>query len=826
MTDIDQIIESLTLEEKASLCSGQNAWNTKAIERLGIAPFALCDGPHGLRKQAGKGDFLGINVSLPATCFPAACTTASSWNRDLLRQIGAALGEECLQEQVSILLGPGVNIKRNPLCGRNFEYFSEDPLLAGELACAYIEGLQSKGVGASLKHFAANNQETHRMTIDTLVDERALREIYLPAFETAVKQGRPWTVMAAYNQVNGAYCSENATLLSAILRAEWEFEGVVVTDWGACNDRVSGLNAGQDLEMPGGGADNDRRIVEAIQGGELAETVLDQTVKRLLELTMRAQEKRRSAYRYDVEAHHQLACQAATQSAVLLKNEGNVLPLTSLTKLAIIGSMAQKMRYQGNGSSLINPLRLEHPLDVLHERAIKFSYAPGYSRLSEVVDERLLTEACKIAQEAETVLVFLGLTELAESEGFDRTHMRLPANQNVLLERLATMDKKLIVVLFGGSPVELPWIEKVKAVLNMYLPGQAGGRAVVDLLLGDANPSGKLAETYPLRYEDTASARYFPGNRQSVEYRESIFVGYRYFDTAHQEVLFPFGHGLSYTTFIYSDLILSTSQLRDQDALQVSVTLTNTGARAGEEIVQLYVHDKVSSVFTAEKELKAFQKVLLQPGEHGTLAFSLKKRDFAFYDVTRADWVVESGEFEILVGASSRDIRLRASIVIHSPFQKQDVLSETLAEYTHLASNKGVISEQAFAALYGHAYIQTREISRRPYTINSTLNDLQGTLLGKILRLAIVRTALKMVVDDDPERQFVVRKMIEYTVSHTPLRSLSTSSGGALTYGMVEGLIMLVNGQFLQGCGRIMRSLPRKAPSPQRRARLAGGNHM
>lgn len=808
--DIDKIIDALTVEEKASLCSGQNAWSTRAIERLGIASITLSDGPHGLRKQPGDGDFLGINVSLPATCFPSACTTASSWNRDLLRQIGVALGEECLQEQVSILLGPGVNIKRNPLGGRNFEYFSEDPLLTGELACAFIEGLQSQGVGASIKHFAANNQETQRMTINTLVDERTLREIYLPAFSKAVKQTRPWTVMAAYNQLNGVYCSENAMLLSTILREEWGFEGVVVTDWGACNDRVAGLKAGQDLEMPGGGRDNHQYIVEAIQRGKLPEAVLNQTVRRLLELTVPAQNNQHA----NGEAHHQLARQAATQSAVLLKNEGNILPLAPIAKLAVIGNLAQKMRYQGSGSSLVNPLRLEHPLDVLVERGIKVTYAPGYPRLSADVDEGLLAEARQVAQGAETVVVFLGLTDLAESEGFDRTHMRLPDNQQALIERLATVHNNLIVVLFGGSPIEMPWISKVKAVLNMYLPGQAGGSAVVDLLFGEANPGGKLAETYPLRYEDTASARYFPGSRKCVEYREGLFVGYRYFDTAQQEVLFPFGHGLSYTTFAYKDLALSTRELSEDGTLQVSVTVTNTGACAGEEIVQLYVHDVVSSVLKAEKELKGFHKVLLQPGESHTLVFSLSKRDFAYYDVASADWVVESGAFDILVGASSRDIRLRETVLFQSSFQEKHAISEALAEYTHLASNKGAISEQAFAALYGSSYewMKRASIGQRRYTVNSTLNDLQATFIGKLLHKVMMGASLKMVVDDDPERLLVSRKMIEQTVSNTPLRGLAFSSGGALTLGMMEGFAMLANGQVFQGSRQVLRSLPRRKP--------------
>ncbi|MBO0781946.1 MAG: glycoside hydrolase family 3 C-terminal domain-containing protein [Ktedonobacteraceae bacterium] len=805
--NIDQIIKQMTLEEKASLCSGRNAWSTKAIERLAIPSIVICDGPHGLRKQPGSGDFLGVNVSVPATCFPPACMTANSWDPDLLRQIGQALGEECLQEQVSILLGPGMNIKRNPLCGRNFEYFSEDPYLTGELTCAYIDGIQSKGIGTSIKHFAANNQETRRMTINTLVDERTLREIYLSAFEQAVKQAQPWTAMAAYNRLNGEYCTENIILLSTILREEWGFEGVVVTDWGACNDRVAGLATGQDLEMPGGGLDNDRRIVEAVRRGTLPMAVLDQTVKRLLAMTFQAQQNLRSDYRYDADAHHQLARKAALQSAVLLKNERNILPLAPSTKLAVIGNLAEQMRYQGSGSSMVNPLHLEQPLDVLREHGVEFSYAPGYARFSEEVDEALLADACDVAQAAERVVVFLGLTELAESEGFDRTHMRLPANQNALMEHLAAVRKDLIVVLFGGSPIEIPWIDQVAAVLHMHLPGQAGGGAVTDLLWGVANPSGKLAETYPLRYEDIASARYFPGNWASVEYRECLFVGYRYFDTACQEVLFPFGHGLSYTSFAYQDLTLSATEFSEHETLQVTVTITNTGTCAGAEIVQLYVHDIVSSVFKAEKELKGFQKILLQPGECRTLAFFLGKRAFAHYDVTVADWVVERGEFEILVGASSRDIRLHERVIVQSNFQAKLEQPKALTEYMQLASNKGAISEQAFAALYGECYEQMKSVSQKSYTLNSTLNDLQGTWIGRLLRKTVVEAALKMVADDKPERQLVARKMLEETVTNTPLRGLAISSGGAMTLGMAEGFAMLANGQFFLGTVQLLRSL-------------------
>ena len=791
---VDNIVSTLTLEEKASLCSGRNWWRTKAIDPAGIPSIMVADGPHGLRRQPGDGAMHGINVSLPATCFPPACTTASSWDPQLLWEVGAAIGEEALQDDIAVVLGPGVNIKRNPLCGRNFEYFSEDPLLAGALASAYINGLQAQGVGASIKHFAANNQESNRMTIDVLIDERALHEIYLPAFERAIQEAHPWTVMNAYNQVNGSFCSENSELLTTILRDTWGFDGVVVTDWGACNDRVAGLLAGQDLEMPGGANDNDQLIVTAVRAGTLDEAVLDRTVERLLKLIARAQNARHPGYHYDPDAHHVLARKAATASAVLLKNVDDILPLSRSTTVAVIGNLAKQMRFQGSGSSLINPSRVDHPLDVLKARGIEFMYADGYERMTDAVDEQLLAEACQAVQAAEMAVVFVGLTELAESESFDREHMRLPTNQNVLLERLATVQPNLVVVLFGGSPVEMPWIDQAKAVLNMYLPGQAGGGAVVDLLYGDANPCGKLAETYPLRYEDTASAKWFPGNRHTVEYRESIFVGYRYFDTARQAMLFPFGHGLSYTTFAYANMTLSTRNLTDGDVLDVSVTVSNTGTRAGEDIVQLYVRDVVSSVFKAEKELKAFQKVWLQPGESATITFTLDRRAFAYYAVATHDWIVESGAYDILIGASSRDIRLHETVTVHSSYQEDSADARgPLADYYQLDVNKGAISDAAFTALWGSESSRRPPTVRAQFTVNSSVEDIKGTLIGRSLYRALAQRATRVTVDADPERQGGARKMMLRTMAELPLRSLGAFSGRMVTHGMAEGLAMLAN---------------------------------
>jgi beta-glucosidase len=811
--NIATILNALTLEEKASLCSGRNWWRTKAIERVGIPSILVSDGPHGLRKQPGEGDMHGVNVSLPATCFPPAATTACSWSPELLREIGAAIGEEALQEDVAVVLGPGINMKRNPLCGRNFEYFSEDPFLAGELASAYISGMQAQGVGTSLKHFAVNNQESNRMTIDVLVDERALHEIYLTAFEHAIQTAHPWSVMAAYNQVNGVFCSENVTLLTDILRKTWGFDGVVVTDWGACNDRVLGLLAGQDLEMPGGSNDNDHRLVAAVRSGELEEATLDRAVARLLALIIRAQEARRPGYQYDVDAHHALARKAATASAVLLKNEDACLPLPRSAKIAVIGDLAQHMRYQGSGSSLIHPSRVDQPLDAFKAAGVDVRYAQGYQRTTDAVDEALVAEACQIAHEADVAVVFVGLTEITESESFDRDHIQLPTNQNVLLERLAKAQPRLIAALFGGSPVQMPWIDLAKGVLHMYLPGQAGGGAVVDLLFGAAKPSGKLAESYPLRYEDTATAKWFPGSRHTVEYRESIFVGYRYFDTAQQEVLFPFGHGLSYTTFTYEQLEISAQELTDGDTLEVIVTVTNTGPRAGEEVVQLYVHDVVSSVFKAQKELKAFRKVGLQPGETATVTLTLDRRAFAYYDVSAHAWTVEPGDYNLLVGASCRDIRLQDTVTVLSPERNGNTTCEVdtvadarVAEYARLATNKGAISATAFQALYGETHAGPLRSRNTMFTVNSTLEDIKGTLIGQILYRNAVRRSTHVTVDADSERQRASRKMTLRTMAELPLRSLGAFSGAIVTRGMAEGFAMLANGQYLRGARQILRS--------------------
>ena len=680
--DIKQIISQMTLEEKASLCSGMDFWHLKGIERLGIPSIMVTDGPHGLRKQAQGADHLGIYNSVPSTCFPSAAGMASSWNRDLIQKVGVALGEECQAEDVAVLLGPGVNIKRSPLCGRNFEYFSEDPYLASEMAANHVKGVQSQGVGTSLKHFAANNQEHRRMSTDAVVDERTLREIYLASFEGVVKQSQPWTVMCAYNKVNGEYASENEYLLNDILKDEWGFEGFVVSDWGAVNERADGLSAGLELEMPSSNGSGDQKIVNAVRNGKLSEEKLDNALERLLRVIFMSVDHKTESAVYNKDQHHQLAREMARESMVLLKNENNVLPLKKEGTIAVIGEFAKKPRYQGGGSSHVRPTKLENIVEEIEKSAGKQSnvlYAQGYRLDSDEIDGSLIAEAKEVAAQADTVVLFVGLPDRYESEGYDREHLRMPANHRQLVEAAAEVNRNIVVVLSNGSPIEMPWLANVKGVLEAYLGGQALGGAIADLLFGDANPSGKLAETFPKQISDNPSFLNFPGEGDKVEYKEGVFVGYRYYDTKKVEPMFPFGYGLSYTTFEYSNLSISQKEIQDTDTVIVSVNVKNTGDRAGKEIVQLYVKDVESTVNRPEKELKGFEKVDLQPGEEKTVTFTLNKRAFAYYNVDLKDWHVETGEFEILVGKSSQEITLKDSIMVQSTvYIKKHVHRNTL----------------------------------------------------------------------------------------------------------------------------------------------------
>jgi beta-glucosidase len=668
--DVPALLAALTLEEKAALLDGADFWRTQPVERLGIPGVMVTDGPHGLRKQAGESDHVGLNDSVPATCFPPAAGLASTWNPDLLARIGVALGQECRAEQVAVLLGPGVNMKRSPLCGRNFEYFSEDPLLAGELGTALVNGLQSTGVGASLKHFAANNQETDRMTVSADVDERTLREIYLPAFERVVTQAQPWTVMCAYNKINGTYASEDPWLLTQVLRDEWGFEGLVVSDWGAVNRRDAGVAAGLDLEMPSSGGAGTRVILDAVRAGTLSEADVDRAAIRVLTLINRSLPALQDGQTFDADAHHALAREAAVASAVLLKNEGGILPLDPAGggPVAVIGEFARTPRFQGAGSSQVNPTRVDTALDALRaalDGRREVTFAPGFVIESDAADEGLVAEAVRAAAGADVAVLFLGLPPSYESEGYDRDHMDLPAHQLDLLHAVADANPRVVVVLSNGSVVTVaPWQERAQAVLEGWLLGQAGGSATADLLLGAADPAGRLAETVPVRFADNPAIGAFPGELGHVRYGEGLLIGYRWYDAHRLEVAYPFGHGLSYTSFGYSDLSVSVLADGDDPRVEVSLTVTNTGERPGRETVQLYVTDPQATVYRPEQELRAFAQVALGPGESAPVTLALGARAFAFWHEAARRWVVESGEFGVRVGASSRDVRLTGTVTL------------------------------------------------------------------------------------------------------------------------------------------------------------------
>ncbi len=761
MKTAEEILKTLTLEEKASLCQGASFWYTKAIPEKDIPEIMMTDGPHGLRKQTGETDHLGVNKSVPATCFPSAAAIACSWDRELIERIGQALGEECLQEQVSILLGPGANIKRSPLCGRNFEYFSEDPYLSSQMAKHHILGVQSKGVGTSLKHFAVNNQETCRMTVDEKVDERTLREIYLASFEAAVKEAKPWTIMSAYNRVNGEFCCENHHLLHDILRKEWGYTGVVVSDWGAANDQCKGIQEGFDLRMPYSGEAMTERLIDAIRQGALSERQLDETVLRILELIRRGMENRKADAVYDADAHHLLARQAAEESAVLLKNDQHTLPAGKREKIAIVGAFAKFVRYQGGGSSHVIPTRHRSVLQVLDEEypQIKYSYTRGYRLKKDQVDPEYKAEAVCAAAQADRIILFAGLPDGLESEGFDRKHMRLPENQNDLIETLAGLHKPMTVVLLAGSPVEMDWEPKVPSILTMYTGGQAVAEAAVRLLFGDAVPCGKLAETYPLRGSHAPCALDYPQKKEAV-YSEGIFVGYRYYEKKQLPVRFAFGHGLSYTQFSYANMTLSQSEMSDDERLTVSFDVTNTGRMAGKEIVQLYVRDVEASVPRPVKELKGFAKVALQPGETQHVEMTLDKRSFAYYHTGLGDWYAESGAYEILVGSASDDIRLSAAVQVNSTVQPRTQYDEyvTMGELAHMEK----------AAPYMQAmFAQSPAPSMSPEELAHYLDDEDD-----MREVAMDYAAMGMDM---------------------PLIKVADMTAGALPYALIEQIVRAIN---------------------------------
>ena len=753
--DITALISQMTLEEKAGLCSGLDFWHTKPVERLGVPPVMVSDGPHGLRKQDQQADHLGMNESIQAVCMPAACATAASFDRELIGEMGRAIGRSCQHEQLSVVLGPAVNIKRSPLCGRNFEYFSEDPYLAGEMSASFIAGVQSQNVGTSIKHFAANSQEHRRMSSSSNIDERTLREIYLPAFETSVKEAQPWTVMCSYNRLNGTYASENPWLLTQVLRDEWGFEGYVMSDWGAVSNRVAGLAAGLDLEMPASGGINDAKIVEAVRSGELDEAILDRAVERILTVNYRYLENAKPDTPWDKEADHLLSARIAGECMVLLKNEDGILPLSREDEVAFLGEFAEKPRFQGGGSSHINCFKKTSALEAA--QGLKVTYARGYDAAADETTDALIAEAVEAARKAKVAVVFAGLPDSYESEGYDRPHMRLPECQNRLIEAVAQANANTVVVLHNGSPVEMPWLPKVKAVLEAYLGGQAVGIATVRVLYGDVNPSGHLAETFPVKLSDNPSYLFYGGEGDEADYREGVFVGYRYYDRKEQDVLFPFGHGLSYTTFAYSSLRLSAQRITDQETLTATVTVTNTGSRAGKTVVQLYVGDPVSSVFRPVRELKGFEKVELQPGESKEVTFTLGKRAFAYWNTQLHDWYVESGDFTIEIGQSSRRIEVSAVVQVDSTAQLP-----------------------------------------RHYTMDSIVMDLLADPKAAALILPMMRSIMSGLNPEgdqgsDVAREAISEEMNLAMIQYMPLRGALSFCGGAIDPAMIQNMLDYLN---------------------------------
>ncbi len=753
--DVKAIVSQMTLEEKAALCSGKNFWHLQTPERLGIEPVMVSDGPCGIRKQADAADHLGLNASVPATSYPTGSCMACSFDRALFRESGVTLGHACQAEQLSVLLGPAANIKRSPLCGRNFEYLSEDPYLTGELAASYIDGVQSQNVGVSLKHFAVNNQEYHRMSSDSVVDERALREIYLAGFETAVRRAKPWTVMCSYNRVNGTYAAENKRLLTEILRDEWGFDGYVVSDWGATTaERVKCLEAGLDLEMPGKNAANDRQLVEAVQNGTMDEKVLDTAAERILTVVLKYLDHKKPKTVIDFEADHEKARKIAAESMVLLKNDG-VLPLKKDAKVAFVGEFARTPRFQGGGSSNVNAYKVTSALEAAETMGLHVSFAPGYATKTPEPDAALLEEAAKTAEAADVAVVFVGITDAMESEGFDRRTLSMPENHEALVAAVSKVQKNTVVVVMCGGCITMPWLSDVRGVLYAYLGGEAVGPATLDLLFGDANPSGKLAESFPKRLEDNPSYLYYFGDEQNrTEYREGIFVGYRYYDKKNIDVLFPFGYGLSYTTFEYSDLRLDKAEMLDTDTLTVTVKVKNTGAVRGKEVVQLYVGMPQSRTIRPEKELRGFEKVELAPGEEKTVSFTLSKRAFAYYRTDIADWYAESGDYVIMAAKSSRDVACTATVRVTS----------------------------------------TTEI-KRVYTMNSTVEEIMESPVGRefIGKMIASSGLVPSDASEGPNLGEGTAQMMEIMMREMPLRSLLAFGGENVPAGLGEMLLSQLN---------------------------------
>ncbi|QWC00197.1 glycoside hydrolase family 3 C-terminal domain-containing protein [Mycoplasmatota bacterium] len=787
MEKAKDILKRLSIDDKIKLLSGKNFWYLNAIPQANLKSIMMTDGPHGLRKQRDMGDHLGIGNSYPATCFPTASALASTWNPSLIYKLGQTLGDECLSEEVSVLLGPGVNMKRHPLCGRNFEYFSEDPYLTGKLASAYINGVQSKGIGTSLKHFAVNNQETMRMGVDVIVDERTLREFYLKAFEMAVKESQPWTVMSSYNKINGIYASENKKLLQDILKDEWKYQGLVVTDWGANNDRVEGLIAGQDLEMPGNQNIHAKAIKKALDKGTLSESILDSKVQRIIEMMIQSNETLSQKHPdYDPDKHHQFAREVAQESIVLLKNRDDILPLNKKEKIALIGAFAKKPRYQGSGSSLINPSRISTAYDALKEKCgQEILYADGYDLSTDEVDESLINEALNVIHQADKVIIMAGLTDTYESEGFDRDHLDLPMNHNALIDAISKAHDKVVVALSNGSPVRMPWLNNVSGVLEQYLTGQASGQALIDILYGDVNPSAKLAETFPNALSEIIANQNFPGQPRQVLYKEGLYVGYRAYDKQQVKPLFDFGYGLSYTSFEYSQFTIKKDDLNQ--VIHVTLDIKNTGQYSGKEIVQVYVSKKDSLVYRPNQELKAFDKVSLAPGQSKELTLKIDYHDLKIY---QDGFKLEDGEYMISINASSRDVRYQEIISIDS---EDSIVNDHLDLYKNLSS-ESIISDEDYKALLG--YDIPPYPSSKPFTLNSTIGEIRKTFIGEKIYKIMYKKMAYMIESEDND---TTKKMIEKSIKEMPFRSLVVFSGGDLSIRRAQGMLDLMNKRFIRG---------------------------
>lgn len=769
----EDIINKMSLEEKAQLCVGDDYWNSKELEKYKIPKIKMSDGPHGLRVQKEKADNLGINESEVSICFPASSTLGNSWNKEMAYQLGKALGQEAYEENVNIVLGPAINIKRTPLCGRNFEYFSEDPYLTGILASEYVKGLQEQNVGACVKHFAVNNQENRRRTIDVIIDERNLREIYLKAFEMTIENSKPWSIMSAYNKVNGQYCSENTHLLEDILRKEWKYKGIVISDWGAENDRVKGIENDHELEMPGGRGNGVEEIIRAVKNGRINETKLNSIVDRIITIAKKG-ENNKNDKKYDRDEHHKIAQKIAEESIVLLKNEENILPIKD-TKIALIGDMAKHPRYQGAGSSTINPYKIENAYDNLKENNIKFDYAKGYERIESENDEMLRKEAVEIAKKNKIVIIFAGLTENFESEGVDRTNLNIPENQNKLIEEIYKVNKNIIVVLSNGTPILMPWKDKVKAIITGYLGGEAGATAMINCILGKVNPSGKLAETYPERLEDTPCYKNYPGNELTVEYQESIYVGYRFYDINNMNVLFPFGYGLSYTDFEYSNLKIQ----RIENNINVSFTIKNIGNLKGKEIAQIYISQDNPTIFKPKKELKAFQKIELDVGEQKEVKITLNKNAFEYYNTETNTWNIEQGKYKILVGKSSIDIVLEKEIFIES----NDKNIEKRYSDKYYNGNIHEINDKEFEELLGRK-IPRRHLKIEEINEENTLEQIKETKIGKFIYENQMKKMEKLLKEQNVNKATKVMMDLQ-----KPLKKFYEKKNSKITKEMVEELI-------------------------------------